>query len=68
MAEDSQSMSLYMVSKRIETYCRTRFATKYGFDKPNDKRALDLMNAAAREVLAELPDITIAYGISDEYR
>ena len=45
-----------------------RFANKYSFEKPNDKRALDLMNAAAKAVLAELPDITIAYGISDEYR
>lgn len=26
------------------------------------------MNAAARGVVAELPDITIAYGVSDEYR
>lgn len=26
------------------------------------------MNAAARAVMAELPDITIAYGVSDEYR
>jgi tRNA(His) guanylyltransferase len=45
-----------------------RFANKYGFEKPNDKRALELMNAAARAVMAELPDITIAYGVSDEYR
>lgn len=30
-------------------------------------RALDLMNAAARSVMSELPDITIAYGVSDEY-
>ena len=26
------------------------------------------MNAAAKAVLTELPDIVIAYGISDEYR
>jgi tRNA(His) guanylyltransferase len=45
-----------------------RFSTKYGFEKPNDKRALELMNAAARAVMAELPDITIAYGVSDEFR
>ncbi|KAK3949129.1 Thg1 C terminal domain-containing protein [Pseudoneurospora amorphoporcata] len=45
----------------------TKFSTKYAFEKPNDKRALDLMNAAARSVMSELPDITIAYGVSDEY-
>ena len=26
------------------------------------------MNAAARAVVTEIPDITIAYGVSDEYR
>ncbi|GAB1310258.1 tRNA-His guanylyltransferase [Madurella fahalii] len=52
---------------RIDGRGFTKFATKYGFEKPNDKRALDLMNAAARAVMAELPDITIAYGVSDEY-
>ncbi|RKU48303.1 tRNA-His guanylyltransferase [Coniochaeta pulveracea] len=45
----------------------TKFANKYEFAKPNDRRALDLMNAAAKAVMTELPDITIAYGISDEY-
>ncbi|UZP33305.1 hypothetical protein NXS19_001121 [Fusarium pseudograminearum] len=35
--------------------------------KPNDRRALDLMNTAAKAVVTELPDITIAYGVSDEY-
>jgi tRNA(His) guanylyltransferase len=45
-----------------------RFSSKYEFEKPNDKRALDLMNAAAKAVVTELPDITIAYGESDEYR
>lgn len=36
--------------------------------KPNDRRALDLMNAAAVEVMKELPDLCVAYGVSDEYR
>ncbi|KAL1838112.1 hypothetical protein VTJ49DRAFT_3017 [Mycothermus thermophilus] len=52
---------------RIDGRGFTKFANKYGFEKPNDRRALDLMNAAARAVMAELPDITIAYGVSDEY-
>ncbi|KAK1828546.1 tRNA guanylyltransferase [Podospora conica] len=45
----------------------TKFSAKHGWEKPNDRRALDLMNAAARGVVTELPDITIAYGVSDEY-
>ena len=43
-------------------------SAKYGFQKPNDPRSLDLMNAAASSVLKELPDIIVAYGVSDEYR
>ena len=45
-----------------------RLSDHYGFMKPNDRRALDLMNAAAVEVMKELPDLCIAYGVSDEYR
>ncbi|KAM7206742.1 tRNA guanylyltransferase [Rhypophila sp. PSN 637] len=52
---------------RIDGRGFTKFANKYEFEKPNDKRALDLMNAAARAVVTEIQDITIAYGVSDEY-
>lgn len=45
-----------------------RFSDKYAFEKPNDRRALDLMNAAAKAVMGDLPDIVVAYGISDEFR
>ncbi|RYP54790.1 hypothetical protein DL768_000518 [Monosporascus sp. mg162] len=45
----------------------SRLCAKYGFEKPNDRRALDLMNAAAKALVTELPEITIAYGVSDEY-
>ncbi|KAF3358982.1 hypothetical protein HYQ45_002573 [Verticillium longisporum] len=52
---------------RIDGRGFTKLCAKYAFEKPNDKRALDLMNAAARAVMTDLPDITIAYGVSDEY-
>ena len=45
-----------------------RFTNKYAFEKPNDRSALDLMNEAATAVLSELPDICLAYGVSDEFR
>lgn len=45
-----------------------RLSKVYGFERPNDKRGLDLMNAAAHAVMQALPDITISYGVSDEYR
>ena len=70
MGEASPSMSLLGTpTHQLTSYLTVlwRFSTKYGFEKPNDKRALDLMNAAARAVVSELPDITIAYGVSDEY-
>ncbi|ODM18756.1 tRNA(His) guanylyltransferase [Aspergillus cristatus] len=44
-----------------------KLSDRYGFVKPNDRRALDLMNAAAVEVMKELPDLCVAYGVSDEY-
>ncbi|GKZ99377.1 tRNA-His guanylyltransferase [Aspergillus niger] len=44
-----------------------KLSDHYGFIKPNDSRALDLMNAAAVGVMKDLPDLCIAYGISDEY-
>jgi tRNA(His) guanylyltransferase len=44
-----------------------RLSTHYSFTKPNDSRALNLMNAAASAVVSSLPDICIAYGVSDEY-
>ena len=44
-----------------------RFAEKYGFEKPNDNRALQLMTCAAKTVMQSFPDIVLAYGESDEY-
>ncbi|KAF2235518.1 putative tRNAHis guanylyltransferase Thg1 [Viridothelium virens] len=44
-----------------------KLSAKYEFEKPNDKRALNLMNAAAEGVMKELPDLVLAYGVSDEF-
>lgn len=45
-----------------------RFARHHGFAKPNDARALELMNAAAGRVMAALKgDALLAFGESDEY-
>ncbi|KAF2268382.1 Thg1-domain-containing protein [Lojkania enalia] len=52
---------------RIDGRGFSKFTTKYKFTKPNDKRALDLMNAAAQAVMKELPDLVLAYGNSDEF-
>ncbi|PSN67134.1 tRNAHis guanylyltransferase, partial [Corynespora cassiicola Philippines] len=52
---------------RIDGRGFTKLTAKYKFVKPNDRRALDLMNVAAQAVMKELPDVVIAYGNSDEF-
>ena len=43
------------------------FSKKHDFDKPNDLRAINLMNAAAAYVMEQNPDIVLAFGESDEF-
>ena len=52
---------------RIDGRGFTKLCKKYSFGKPNDRRALDLMNAAAVEVVRSFFDVILAYGHSDEY-
>lgn len=52
---------------RIDGRGFSKLTKKYDFAKPNDTRALDLMNAAAVETTKSLVDIVLAYGQSDEY-
>lgn len=51
---------------RIDGRGFSKLTKKYDFEKPNDIRALELMNAAAIEVTKSLVDIVLAYGQSDE--
>lgn len=44
-----------------------RFSKFYNFEKPNDIRALNVMNKAAEGVFKSVQDIFLAYGDSDEY-
>ncbi|KAF3310961.1 tRNA-His guanylyltransferase [Orbilia oligospora] len=54
---------------RIDGRSFHRFTTLHSFTKPNDSRALSLMNAAAVAVFHDLGGevISIAYGVSDEF-
>ncbi|KAK1073428.1 tRNA-His guanylyltransferase [Friedmanniomyces endolithicus] len=52
---------------RIDGRGFSKLCKKYNFDKPNDRRALNLMNAAAAEVVRSFVDVVLAYGQSDEY-
>lgn len=44
-----------------------RFSEVHEFEKPNDEKALNLMNQCAMAVLEEYPDIVFSYGYGDEY-
>ena len=52
---------------RIDGRGFSKLCKKYEFEKPNDKRALDLMNTTAVEVMRSMVDVIFAYGQSDEY-
>lgn len=45
----------------------TGFTDMHNFKKPNDLRALELMNRAAAHVMEKVQDICLAFGQSDEY-
>ncbi|MCL7047825.1 hypothetical protein MKW94_014960 [Papaver nudicaule] len=64
--EDKLMQSTWVVV-RLDGRCFHKFSDKHEFEKPNDERALNLMNACAKAVLEEFPDIIFAYGVSDEY-
>ncbi|GAA0164376.1 hypothetical protein LIER_20029 [Lithospermum erythrorhizon] len=44
-----------------------KFSEVHNFVKPNDTRALNLMNSCAMAVVEAFNDIVFAYGMSDEY-
>eukprot|EP00730_Choanoeca_flexa_P018522 TRINITY_DN9008_c0_g1_i1.p1 TRINITY_DN9008_c0_g1~~TRINITY_DN9008_c0_g1_i1.p1 ORF type:complete len:332 (+),score=81.29 TRINITY_DN9008_c0_g1_i1:60-1055(+) len=52
---------------RIDGRSFHRFTDVHKFHKPNDARAIGLMNHAAAECMREFDDIVMAYGESDEY-
>lgn len=52
---------------RIDGHGFHRFSAAHDWRKPNDPRALSLMNRAARAVMRAFPEVTLAYGTSDEF-
>ncbi|CAG9566802.1 unnamed protein product [Danaus chrysippus] len=52
---------------RLDGKCFHKFADDHNFKKPNDIRALRLMNYSAYSVLKEFNELLLAYGQSDEY-
>ncbi|PUU74090.1 Thg1 C terminal domain-domain-containing protein [Tuber borchii] len=52
---------------RLDGRCFTKFAESHDFRKPNDPRAIHLMNASASATMRTILDIAIAFGESDEF-
>jgi tRNA(His) 5'-end guanylyltransferase len=59
---------VYSMWEGAELKITHRFSEAHDFAKPNDERALQLMDRAAQDVMAEFKDIVLGYGESDEYR
>ena len=66
--EDNQQVipQVYIVV-RIDGRGFTKFCDLHEFEKPNDYKAVDVMNQAAEYVVGKFEDIFLAYGQSDEY-
>lgn len=65
-ADDRCLPNCWMVT-RVDGKAFHKFSDAHGFEKPNDKRALDLMTRCAERVVEEFGEICLAYGQSDEY-
>jgi tRNA(His) guanylyltransferase len=52
---------------RIDGVAFSQFSAAHQWHKPMDERAVALMNACAIECMRRFPDITMAYGVSDEF-
>ncbi|CAE6537726.1 unnamed protein product [Rhizoctonia solani] len=52
---------------RIDGHAFHKFSNAHDFRKPNDERALQLMDKAAQTVMEEYPDVVLGFGESDEF-
>ncbi|KAI4328578.1 hypothetical protein L6164_020918 [Bauhinia variegata] len=65
---ESKLMPCTWIVVRLDGCHFHRFSEIHEFVKPNDERALNLMNTCAMAMLEEFQqDIIFAYGVSDEY-
>ncbi len=65
--EQDQCLPETYIVIRIDGKGFTKFSDLHKFEKPNDAKALMVMNQAARDVCNEFYEIFLAYGQSDEY-
>ncbi|KAG0252880.1 hypothetical protein DFQ27_007800 [Actinomortierella ambigua] len=65
--KDDKMLQNVFILVRIDGKGFHKFSAAHNFTKPNDERALHLMNKAAQTVMKELHDIVLAFGESDEF-
>ncbi|TFK34606.1 Thg1 C terminal domain-containing protein [Crucibulum laeve] len=63
---DSLLPGTFMVF-RLDGHSFHRFSERHNFSKPNDVRALQLMDRAAQDLMEEYGDIVLGFGESDEF-
>ncbi|XP_031386624.1 tRNA(His) guanylyltransferase 1-like isoform X3 [Punica granatum] len=64
---EDEIMQPNLIVVRLDGRNFERFSEIHEFEKPNDVRALNLMNSCATAVVEEYPDIVFSYGFDDEY-
>lgn len=65
--QDDTLMPNTWIVVRLDGKCFHKFSEDHNFQKPNDLRALSLMNYAAFKVMHEFNDLLMAFGQSDEF-
>uniref|UniRef100_A0A3B0MTP1 tRNA(His) guanylyltransferase n=1 Tax=Theileria annulata TaxID=5874 RepID=A0A3B0MTP1_THEAN len=66
--QDSTLLNDCWIVVRVDGRAFSAFSNRHHFRKPNEPRALSVINSAAVQVMSEFDDIVLAYGHSDEYR
>jgi len=66
VSEDVCLLNTFMVV-RVDGRAFSNFTKNHNMVKPNDPRALAVMNDAAATVVKQFPEIILAYGQSDEF-
>ena len=67
-ATDNKLLKGCFIVVRVDGQSFHNVSRDYCFTKPNDKRSLDLMAHAAKDVMLEyFPEVVVSYGHSDEF-
>ncbi|KGN48418.1 tRNA(His) guanylyltransferase 1 isoform X1 [Cucumis sativus] len=64
---DDEVMLPNLIVVRVDGLDFRRFSEVHGFVKPNDEKALELMNCCAMATMEMFSDVIFSYGFNDEY-